>query len=306
MIAGSRLVSHPPKKDMMWSLEDTLVLAGLRSLRVVFLLTLGSFVLLSGGKEKDKQKGEGKGVSRVEDTGKGRTPPAQDADDDEDAPQQARPPKPKPHLLQSRPNVRTAQSEVEVEKQPPAQTSKTRRRRAKGMTIGSDSDSDPHSDTGEGEGEASEASVPPRRTAGAGSMTPVKSGMKPSPRFKSKSRPKSVLSGENGDEVWVVTAESRMGTGKQQKEVAKLTHNGKVVAKQKEKEKKKEGRKEGDGKGHTPLSFTYAFTIANLTRYEEPAYAKAAVICPRPICARGLFFATDRAPCDGGRGRARR
>lgn len=50
MITSAHLVSHPHKarmrQGMIWSLEDVLVLAGLRSLRVVFLLTFGSFVLL--------------------------------------------------------------------------------------------------------------------------------------------------------------------------------------------------------------------------------------------------------------------
>ena len=53
--------------------------------------------------------------------------------------------------------------------------------------IGSDSES--HL------GEMSEASVPPRRATGAGSMTPVKSRMKPRPRSKSTSRPRSVPGG---------------------------------------------------------------------------------------------------------------
>ncbi|KAH0826411.1 hypothetical protein J3R83DRAFT_5384 [Lanmaoa asiatica] len=122
------------------------------------------------------------------------------------------------------------------------------------MTIGSDSDSHPHSDVGEGE--ASEALVPPRRTAGAGSMTPVKSGMKPRPRSKSKSRPRSALSGESGDEVRAVTPESGTGTGKQLEKVAKPTRKGKVMAKQKEKEKTKEGRKETEKVTPRPRSPT--------------------------------------------------
>ncbi|KAH0826410.1 hypothetical protein J3R83DRAFT_5383 [Lanmaoa asiatica] len=45
------------------------------------------------GKEKNKEQGKGKRVNRVEDTGKGRTRPAQEADEDEDVPQQGAPSK---------------------------------------------------------------------------------------------------------------------------------------------------------------------------------------------------------------------
>jgi hypothetical protein len=184
------------------------------------------------GKDKAKEKGKGKG-----DMGKRQTRPAEEAEEDEEAPHPAHPPKPKELLVQLRPDVKTARTEDQVEKQAPVQTSGPRlRRAAKVMTIRSDLDS--HSDGGEGEG--SEVSVPPRRATGAGSATPVKSGMKPRPRSKFQCE----------DEARVVAAESAAaaGTGKRREEAAKPTRNGAVVSKEKEKEKITEGKKKESAK----------------------------------------------------------
>lgn len=178
------------------------------------------------GKEKAKEKGK-----RKSDMGKRQTRPAEEAEEDEDAPQPAHPPKPRALLVQRRPDVKTARTEDQVEKQAPVQTSGPRRRAANVMTICSDPDS--NSDGGEGDG--SEVSVPPRRATGAGSATPVKSGMKPRPRSKSRCE----------DEARAMAAESATaaGTGKRREEVAKPTRNGAVVPKEKEKEKITERKK---------------------------------------------------------------
>lgn len=205
---------------------------------------VAAIVLDSGGSSRDgNEQDKEKGGSGVKDTGKRRARPVQEAEEDEVSPQPVL--KPKSRLVQRRSDVQTAQTETD------ARTSKPPRRRAKGMTIGSDSDS--YSDAGEGKG--SKGSVPPRRAAGAGSTTPVKSGMKPRPRSKSKSRPRSVLGWESGDEVRVV-AETGTGTGKQREEVAKSTPNGEVVTKKGEKGKSKEGRKETEKVTSRPRSPT--------------------------------------------------
>ena len=221
--ATPRSVSKPSSTGLFSTAREDQVVAG------------NSEGSSKGGKEKDKEKGKGMG-----DMGKGQTRPEEEMED-EDAPWPAHPPKPKPLLAQRRLGGQTARAEDEVKKQAPAQTSvPPRRRAAKVMTIGSDLDS--NSDGGKGEG--SEVSVPPRRATGAGSATPVKSGMKPRPRSKSRSRPSSVLDGESADEARAVAAGSAtaVGTGKR-RAVVKPTRDGRVVTKEKEKEKQTEGRK---------------------------------------------------------------
>lgn len=199
----------------------------------------------SGERSRDrKEKGEGKGKSGGKDTGGRRIRPVQEAN--EDVPGAV--PKPKPRLVQRGSDVQIALAKVEVEKQVAAQTSKPKRR-AKGMINGSDSDSN----ASKGEG----SDVSPRRAIGAGSTTPVKSGMKPRPRSKSKSRPRSVLGGESGDEVRVV-AKTGMRTDKPWEEIAIPSRNGEVVTKQKEKGKIQEGRKRTEKVSPRPRSPTHS------------------------------------------------
>ncbi|KAG6371485.1 hypothetical protein JVT61DRAFT_9520 [Boletus reticuloceps] len=183
------------------------------------------------GHEKDKEKG-----MENNNMGKRVTRPTEEADD-EDIPQPAHPPKPRSRLVQPRSDVQT---DDEVEKQALTEMSGPRRRATKTMAIRSDVDS--HSD-GSG-GEESEGSAPPRRPTGAGLVTPVKSGMKPRPKSKSQSRPRSVLGGESGDEVVPVAAESGTATktAKRQEKLAQSGRNGSVVTKEKAREKPSAGK----------------------------------------------------------------
>ncbi|KAI9457707.1 hypothetical protein HD554DRAFT_2042292 [Boletus coccyginus] len=173
-----------------------------------------------GGSSKDgngKDKGKGKGKT---DMGKRQTLSTEEVVEDQPAP----PPKTSARLVQHGLDVQTAQTEDEVDDQAPELTSEPRRPRAsKVMIICSDSAS--HSNAGKG----SEVSVPPRKAMGAGSATPIKSGMRP----KSLSGPRSVLGRESEDESRVVAAEygTGTGTGKRRGVVAKPTRNSEVVTK---------------------------------------------------------------------------
>ena len=226
----------------------------------------------SGGSSKDghgkeKEKGKGKGKPQIR--------PTEEAEEEEDAPRPAHPPKSR--LVQRKPDVQAAKTDDDevVEKKAPAGTSESRGRRAtKVITIGSDSDPP------EGAVEGSETSVPPRRSMGMGSMTPVKSAMKPRPRSNSQSRPRSVLGGESEEEVRAAATASG-AAGKRQEEVAKSTRNSGAAVKEKEKEQASEGRKVTKKATPRPRSPTHSPTpISPKTKNARAPRRRLSVVVP--------------------------
>ena len=182
----------------------------------------------NGGKGKEKEKSEA-----------GKRRPNEEGDEDEDVFQTSR--KSKARVSQRRLDAQDEQTEDEPEKQASAQARKPRRQIIKRTTVGSDSEASSAAGAGNG---SERGSVPPRRAVGAGSATPVKSGMKP--KSKSVSRPWSVAGGESEDEVRKLAAGSGTvtETGKGREQSDKLTRNGEIGTKGKKKEKASEGRKE--------------------------------------------------------------